>query len=197
VILLGDIFDRHDSPRPELIAGLNRLSAPLGVWSVQGNHEAWGAGSDTSLPFADGMNAQMLRNLWVEVKPGLILAGVDDLTAAARAGRDTGGMVEQTLAGRPSGGATILLSHTPWQAELAAQRGVSLMLSGHTHGGQIWPFNYLVRRLYPLFAGRYNVGGMAVIVTRGAGTWGPRMRLWRTGEIVRITLRANTPRQQL
>jgi hypothetical protein len=64
------------------------------------------------------------------------------------------------------------------------------MLCGHTHGGQIWPFGYLVRRAYPLLAGRYEVDGMPVIVTRGTGTWGPRMRLWHPGEILRITLRA-------
>jgi predicted MPP superfamily phosphohydrolase len=63
------------------------------------------------------------------------------------------------------------------------------MLCGHTHGGQIWPFGYLARITYPLLAGRYEVDGMPVIVTRGTGTWGPRMRLWHPGEILRITLR--------
>ena len=62
------------------------------------------------------------------------------------------------------------------------------MLCGHTHGGQIWPFGYLIRHLYPLFAGRYEVDGMTVIVCCGTGTWGPRMRLWRPGEILRVTL---------
>jgi len=86
---------------------------------------------------------------------------------------------------------TVLLSHTPWQAEKAANFGASLMLSGHTHGGQIWPFGYLVRRVYPLLGGRYEVAGMPVIVCRGTGTWGPRMRLWRPGEILRVTLRGH------
>ncbi len=86
-------------------------------------------------------------------------------------------------------GATILLSHTPWQAEKAAKTGTGLMLSGHTHGGQIWPFDYLVKSRYPLLEGRYEVDGMTVIVCRGTGTWGPRMRLWRPGEILSVTLR--------
>jgi predicted MPP superfamily phosphohydrolase len=67
-----------------------------------------------------------------------------------------------------------------------------MMLCGHTHGGQIWPLSYLVRRTYPLLEGRYEVGGMPVIVSRGAGTWGPRMRLWRPGEILRVTLRVKS-----
>jgi predicted MPP superfamily phosphohydrolase len=62
------------------------------------------------------------------------------------------------------------------------------MLCGHTHGGQIWPFGYLIRMIYPLLEGRYEVGGMPVIVCRGTGTWGPRMRLWRPSEIMRVAL---------
>jgi uncharacterized protein len=64
------------------------------------------------------------------------------------------------------------------------------MLCGHTHDGQIWPFGLLFRLTYPLVGGRYDVAGMPVIVCRGTGTWGPRMRLWRPGEILRITLHA-------
>jgi predicted MPP superfamily phosphohydrolase len=64
------------------------------------------------------------------------------------------------------------------------------MLAGHTHGGQIWPFGYLVRQQFPLFEGRYDLDGSTAIVSRGAGTWGPRMRLWRPAEILRVTLRS-------
>ena len=99
------------------------------------------------------------------------------------------GAVERALGGRPHG-ATILLSHTPWQAEAAAKAGAGLMLAAHTHGGQIWPFNYVSATRYPLQAGWYVVDGMPVIVSRGTGTWGPRMRLWRPSEILRVTLRA-------
>jgi hypothetical protein len=98
--------------------------------------------------------------------------------------------VRQALAGRPQG-ATIFLSHSPQWAETAARAGVGLMLSGHTHGGQIWPFDLVVRRAYPLLAGRYQVEGMTILVCRGTGTWGPRMRLWRPGEILRVVLRSS------
>jgi len=64
------------------------------------------------------------------------------------------------------------------------------MFSGHTHGGQIWPFGYLIKRIYPLFEGRYEMEGMTVIICRGTGTWGPRMRLWRPSEILRVKLHA-------
>jgi len=73
---------------------------------------------------------------------------------------------------------------------VAARDGVGLMLSGHTHAGQIWPFGYFTRMQYPLLEGRYEVGGMTVIVCRGTGTWGPRMRLFRPSEMLRVTLRS-------
>jgi predicted MPP superfamily phosphohydrolase len=186
VVLLGDLFEGHGQPQEELLPILRRLSAPLGIWAVAGNHEFHGP-DNKSIHLIDAAGIKLLRNRWIEVRPGFILAGVDDLTAKYRAGRN-GDFISQALAGRPPG-ATVLLSHTPWQAHRAAGAGASLMLSGHTHGGQIWPFGYLTRRTYPLLGGRYEVDGMPVIVCRGTGTWGPRMRLWRPGEILRVTFR--------
>ena len=185
VVLLGDIFEGHDQPEEELIAVLRRLSAPLGVWAVLGNHEFHGRNNTgASLMNYDGI--RVLNNSWSEVRPSLVLAGVDDLTANHRSGQG-GDPISKALAGRPSG-TTVLLSHTPWHADRIAADGVGLMLSGHTHGGQIWPFGYLTQRIYPMIGGRYEVDGMTVIVCRGTGTWGPRMRLWHPGEILRVTL---------
>jgi hypothetical protein len=186
VVFLGDLFEGHGQLEDELVSALRGISAPLGVWAVTGNHEFHGGNS--SIRFFDEAGIQLLRNRWIELRPGFVLSGVDDLTAQYRSGRD-GDLISQALSGRPPG-ATILLSHTPWQTDKAARAGTNLMLCGHTHGGQIWPFDYLVRRTYPLLAGRYEVDGMPVIVTRGTGTWGPRMRLWHPGEILRITLRS-------
>lgn len=184
VVLLGDIFEGHGPPEDQMIAAIKQLSAPMGIWAVPGNHE-FHRGGDMSL-FED-LNFKLLRNSWTEVKPSLVLAGVDDFTARRRSGLsiDT---IAQTLVESPAG-AIILLSHTPWEADKAAKAGVDLMLSGHTHGGQIWPFDYLVRSRYPLLEGRYEIDDMTIIVCRGTGTWGPRMRLWRPSEILHVTLR--------
>ena len=187
VVLLGDIFEGHGETQRDLFPVLRCLSAPLGVWAVLGNHEFHGnRGKEMFLNNEDGI--QLLRNRWVEVRPGLVLAGVDDFTVAGHRPGQESNSLAQTLAGRPQG-VTILLSHTPWQAEKAVRAGVGLMLCGHTHGGQIWPFGYLVRFFYPLLEGQHKVDGMTAIVCRGTGTWGPRMRLWRPGEILRVTLR--------
>jgi len=185
VVLLGDILEGHGPPQGDLLSTFGHLSAPLGVWAVPGNHEFHeDQGASISLMEQTGLN--VLRDRWAQVRPDLVLAGVDDLTALRRAGerRDS---LSKALAGRPPG-ATILLSHTPWEAEKAASAGVGLMLCGQTHGGQIWPFGYIIRMIYPLLGGSYEVNGMTVIVCRGTGTWGPRMRLWRPSEILRVVL---------
>jgi predicted MPP superfamily phosphohydrolase len=191
VVLLGDLFEGHGEPQGELLPVLRRLSAPLGVWVVPGNHE-FHRPHNTSTFLVEEAGFKLLRNCWAEVRPGLVMAGVDDLTASRRSGQ-SGDPISKTLSGRPPG-ATILLSHTPWQADKAATAGVGLMLSGHTHGGQIWPFGYLVKSVYPLLGGRHEVDGMTVIVCRGTGTWGPRMRLWRPSEILRLKLKTGRKR---
>lgn len=187
IVLLGDIFEGHTQPTKEHVATLRGLTAPMGAWAVLGNHEFHGLDDSIVSLFHEG-GITVLRNERAEVRPGLMLAGVDDLTAHHRSGLNSD-LVTKALA-KPAAGATALLSHTPWSADRAAKAGAGLMLCGHTHGGQIWPFGYLVRWFYPLLAGRYDVDGMTVIVSRGAGTWGPRMRLWEPGEIIRVTLRA-------
>ena len=131
----------------------------------------------------------MLRNRWNELEPGLILAGIDD-DHGHGPNPDTTGRIRRALLGRPLASATIFLSHRPQRAEVVAAAGVGLMLSGHTHGGQLWPFSYVSGLVNPLLAGKYIINGMPVIVSRGTGTWGPRMRLWHPGEILRIVLRS-------
>jgi predicted MPP superfamily phosphohydrolase len=189
VALVGDIVDGDADRLKPLLPILRQLRAPLGVWAVTGNHEFYvGAAKSSALLRAAGY--EVLRDRLSEAAPGLIIAGVDDLTARRQFG-DNEPAVARLLAGRPQGG-LILLSHSSWEVEEAAASGAGLMLSGHTHAGQIWPFNYLVKLRYPLLGGRYEVNGMQVIVCRGSGTWGPPMRLWRPSEIVRIELRSAT-----
>jgi predicted MPP superfamily phosphohydrolase len=190
VVLVGDIIEGHERQMEPLLPVLRQIRAPLGVWAVTGNHEFY-AGYEQSVSLLEQAGYGVLCDKAVALAPGLVLAGVDDLTARRQFNRN-GEAITRALAGRPPG-ATILLSHTPWQAEVAARAGAGLMLSGHTHNGQIWPFNYLVRLSYRLLGGRYQVGDMTLLVGRGTGTWGPRMRLWQRSEILRITVRAPTP----
>jgi len=190
IVLLGDFLE-GDNPQERKKSVMNifgELSAPLGVWGVTGNHESHG-GLGSTVQFLEDSGVRMLRNEWVEIGPGLVLAGVDDSHNHFRTS-DNSGAIEQALADRPSSCATIFLSHRPQNAKEIAADGVGLMLSGHTHGGQIWPFTYISALANPLLAGEYIIDGMPVLVSRGTGTWGPRMRLWYPGEILRVVLKS-------
>ncbi len=187
LVVVGDLVEGHGESGDRFLPALRGLSAPLGVFGVTGNHEFY-AGLPESERFFRAAGITLLRDRRVEPAPGLILGGVDDLTARRQFGLPPPDFAD--VLGRPGAGGVVLLSHSPWNAGEAAAAGASLMLSGHTHDGQIWPFGYFVHFVYPLLGGRYEVGPESVIVCRGTGVWGPRMRLWRPSEIVRITLRS-------
>lgn len=190
VLMLGDQVEDNPVGEAQLAPTLRGLTAPLGVWAVTGNHEFYGDAETTVREFEQG-GVRWLRDRKVELAPGLVLAGLEDIGARMRRG---GGLIKglaRTLP-EPTDTATILMSHIPAGAVVdeAKARGVDLMLSGHTHGGQLWPFSYAVQHRFPKYVGAYDVDGMTLYVTRGAGSWGPRMRLWQPGEIVKLTLRA-------
>lgn len=194
VVMVGDQVEDNPLGEPRLASILRGLKAPRGVWAVTGNHEFYGDVETTVREFEEG-GVRWLRDASIELAPGLVLAGIEDVGRAMRREGEITGALARVLA--PSAQtATILLSHIPAAPviEMASARGVGLMLSGHTHGGQIWPFSYLVQRRFPHLVGQHEVNELALVISRGAGSWGPRMRLWQPGEIVRITLRA--PRQQ-
>jgi predicted MPP superfamily phosphohydrolase len=185
VVLVGDVVEGHGVAEADLPPIFRRLAARLGVWAVTGNHDAHG---EESLRLLGDGGVRVLLDEWAELRPGLVLAGVRDPGRSQSPGAS--GRLERSLAGRPAGAATVLLSHRPQRVDDAAGLGVGLMLCGHTHGGQIWPVTYVADAVNGWAAGRHEVGDMTLIVSRGAGTWGPRMRLWPAGEILRITLRA-------
>lgn len=188
IVLLGDMVEGHGADPKRFLDGFRRLRAPLGVWAVTGNHESHG-GQSKGLSVIEEAGATVLHDRWAQVRPGLIVAGVDDLGSRRRGTAPPAQWIRKALDGRPPG-ATLLLSHTPIGTREAASLGTGLMLCGHTHGGQVWPFGLVAALKYPLLAGPYAVDGMTVLVCRGTGTWGPRMRLWHPGEIMRITLRS-------
>jgi len=189
VAVTGDVVDGHVPAVAPMLPELARLRARLDVLAVLGNHEFY-AGAAPSRQLLRAAGFTLLDNAAVEVCPGLWVAGVPD----PRGARETGGGPSASLAGAlatvPPGAAVILLQHSPEAVEAAAGAGVGLMLSGHTHGGQIWPFTHAVRAVYPHVGGVYRVGAMTHVVSRGAGLWGPPMRLFAPADIVRVTLRA-------
>jgi len=188
VAITGDLVDGDAGVVEEMVPQLRTLTAPRGVYAVLGNHEYY-AGRDRSRRLLRDAGFTVLDNMAVEVAPGLHIAGVPDHSGSGQTGRSEADL-DRALAAIEPDAAVILLQHAPGQERAAADAGVDLMLNGHTHGGQIWPFHYLVRRAYPNIAGVYRVGEMTQIVSRGSGQWGPPMRLFSPAEIIRITLRS-------
>ncbi len=190
VVMPGDLFegDRDSERETKMQLIMKQLTPPLGVWGVTGNHEGHG-GRNAAVRFLEGAGVRMLRDEWAVLDSGLVIGGIDD-GGHGLSGESGATRIRRVLAEKPPGAASIFLSHRPQFAEEVASAGVGLMISGHTHGGQIWPFSYVVAAVNPYLAGRYDVDGLTLLVSRGAGTWGPRMRLWAPGEILRITLRS-------
>jgi len=185
VVMVGDLIESEVGMVPGLEESIRQLRAPLGVWAVVGNHEFHGDISATIALFESG-GVRWLRDQAVDIRPGLRLAGIDYPREHRQNGTSDARLLKN-LAGS-NDGVALLLSHAPLQVEVAAGAGFDLMLAGHTHGGQVWPFGYLVRQRYPYFLGHYRVGDMHLLVGRGGGTWGARMRLWQPGEIIHLTL---------
>lgn len=185
ILLLGDIFEGHGENTEAFIPAFRKFSAPYGTWSVDGNHANHGKTGDTRSSLK-GTHILTLQNELSQPIPGLLLAGRSVPRSHDEAPTTRPWNPPDD---RPPGG-LILLSHIPEDSQKASDTGVNLMLSGHTHGGQIWPFSFLVQMVHPQLGEIYEVDDMTLLVSRGTGTWGPRMRLWRPSEILHITLRS-------
>jgi predicted MPP superfamily phosphohydrolase len=188
VVVTGDLVDGDAGTVENMAPVLKTLNAPRGVYSILGNHEMY-AGSERCRALMRNAGFTVLDNAAAEVVPGLWIAGVPD------SGRGPGtdgleGALEAALSEVGEGDAVVFLQHAPGNEEATAASGAGLMLNGHTHGGQIWPFHYMVLRAFPHIAGVRRVGEMTQVVSRGAGRWGAPMRLFAPSEIYRITLRS-------
>jgi uncharacterized protein len=189
VAVTGDLVDGPVEKLHEDVAPFAELRGRHGVYFVTGNHDVY-SGGEPWVERVRELGMRPLRNERVAIggAEGFDLAGVDD-----HRGDWVRGSTEDfdaALAGRDPARAVVLLAHDPGSFRRAAARGVDLQLSGHTHGGQIWPFNFLVRLAVPWVAGLHRSGASQLYVSRGSGFWGPPMRLFAPAEITEIVLRA-------
>jgi uncharacterized protein len=192
VALGGDLVDGSTAVLGAAAGPLRDLKAPDGTFFVTGNHEYY-SGAAAWTDYLPGLGVRVLRNERVTIRRGAAafdLAGVDDYTAAASGEAGHGTDLPRALAGRDPNRAVVLLSHQPRTIAQAADLGVDLQLSGHTHGGQLAPFNLLVPLQQPAVAGLSRVDGTWLYVSRGAGFWGPPVRVGAPPEITILTLRA-------
>ena len=188
----GDIADGTVDQRRAQAAPLGDIRARLARVYVTGNHEYFGEAQEWLDHMAE-LGWTPLHNRHVIVERGgdrLVLAGIDDATAGASGLPGHGANLDAALAGAPDDLPVLLLAHQPRQVRHAAAAGVDLQVSGHTHGGQIWPFHYLVRVDQPTVQGLSRHGERTQLyTTRGAGFWGPPLRVFAPSEISLLILR--------
>jgi predicted MPP superfamily phosphohydrolase len=183
VAIVGDLVDGSVAELGEAAEPLQDLRARLGSFFVTGNHEYF-SGYEEWIDEVQRLGLRVLRNERVTLD-GLDLAGVNDVTGGQY---EDGPDYDKALGGRDPSRAVVMLAHQPVQAHEAAKHGVDLQLSGHTHGGQMLPFNLIVGLQQPIIAGLGEVDGTKVYVTRGAGFWGPPVRFGAPPDISLVEL---------
>ncbi|KJK22889.1 serine/threonine protein phosphatase [Burkholderiaceae bacterium 16] len=190
IAITGDLVDGTVCELSRHTAPLGDLKARHGTFFVTGNHEYY-VGADPWIVELRRLGLRVLMNEHVvigEEEEALVLAGVTDYTAH-RFDENHRSDPERALHGAPAVvAARVLLAHQPRTAPAASDAGFDLQLSGHTHGGQFWPWNLFVPMQQPYTAGLNRHEAMWVYVSRGTGYWGPPKRLGAPSEITRLKL---------
>jgi len=179
ILLTGDLFDNATTATRELSAQLKAFAAP--VIFTSGNHELY-TGYEKVRQMLSPTKVRWLRNEVMEFK-GIRIIGVDNSYGTE--------LLQSVLVRTPPSTAfTVLMNHQPRGFDVARRHRINLMLSGHVHNGQIWPFNYVVGLFYPYLKGLHEHAGAILNVSTGTGTWGPPMRLGSRSEIVLLEPRS-------
>ncbi|MFE5908902.1 metallophosphoesterase [Streptomyces wedmorensis] len=184
IAVVGDLVDGTVENLGTAAEPLARLRARHGSFFVTGNHEYF-SGADAWVDHVRELGLRPLRNERVEIAAGFDLAGVDDVAGESE-GR--GPDFVRALGDRDRARASVLLAHQPIVVHDAVRHGVDLQLSGHTHGGQLWPGGFLAELANPTVAGLERYGDTQLYVSRGAGAWGPPVRVGAPSDITIVEL---------
>ncbi len=188
ILLPGDVVDEDIAPVIKQNCGeyLRLLQAKYGVFAVTGNHEYIG-GVEPAVKYLEEHGVNVLRDRSILIDNSFYLAGRED-----RASRGFAGIVRKPLgtilAGINNELPVILMDHQPAKLNEAEENGIDLQLSGHTHHGQLWPFNFITKKIYEVSMGYKKKGRTHYYVSCGVGTWGPPIRTGNHPEIIEITL---------
>ena len=185
ILLVGDIFDHnmHAVESQKMDKELVKLKATHGVYAVPGNHDFY-AGIDKAVQYMKRSGIHVLRDQVVIVDDRMAIIGRDDLTNSHRKPLDS------LVAGLNSGLVRIVLDHQPAALGESVANDIDLHISGHTHDGQVFPFNHIVTRIFELGYGYRKTGNTHFYVSSGLGLWGAPLRIGTQSEIVSIRLRS-------
>jgi predicted MPP superfamily phosphohydrolase len=188
ILLPGDVVDEDIGPVIKQNAGelLRTLKAKYGVYAVTGNHEYIG-GVEPSVEYLTEHGLIVLRDKTVKVADSFYIIGREDRASKGFAGIRRKPL-NQLIEGVDKNLPVILMDHQPLRLEEAEVSGIDLQLSGHTHHGQLWPFNFITKKLYEVSMGYKQKGNTHYYVSCGVGSWGPPVRTGNRPEIVQKTL---------
>jgi len=185
VFITGDYFDGIGDDSYALADSLSTINSKKGIYFVTGNHETY-VGEEKSIKVMEAAGVTVLQNELRDIG-GLLLLGLSYPIMGEKKDLEE---IIKSLSGYDSQSPSILLYHSPSQLEKAAGAGIDLMLSGHSHRGQIWPFNFIAKLIFKGYDyGLKKKGDTQVYTSSGAGVWGPTMRTSGQNEIVAIELR--------
>ncbi|MDP3913333.1 MAG: metallophosphoesterase [Bacteroidota bacterium] len=188
VLLAGDLVDGEIAPvlRKNLGRHIQEISTPFGVYAISGNHEYIG-GIDKTLPYLKSINIRMLLDEVITLPNGIQLVGRNDISSGK--GANARKSLAELTSGLDFSNPVIVMNHQPYDLQEAVDAKVDLHLSGHTHNGQLWPFNYLIKSIFELSWGYLQKGNTHFYVSSGYGTWGPPVRIGNRPEVVVFKLK--------
>lgn len=188
VLFPGDIVDEDLAPVVNQNLGemLRTITAKYGVFAITGNHEYIG-GVEEAVKYLTEHGIRVLRDEVVNVNGGIVLVGREDRSISQFNGKKRKPLAE-LMTGIDRRYPIILMDHQPFGLHEAVEQGADVQLSGHTHHGQLWPFNAITNAVYELSWGYMKKGQTHFYVSSGVGTWGPPVRLGNTPEIIHLRL---------
>jgi uncharacterized protein len=192
ILLAGDLLDEAQAPIFKYNIGepLKMLKAPMGIYAVPGNHEYIG-GIDSAQHYIQSLNIVMLRDSVVKLNDLITLIGRDDIQKN-RFGTTKRKSIKEMMPDKNSKSFTIVMDHQPYNLNEAREANIDLQVSGHTHNGQFWPFNYIIKAMFELGYGYKKKGETNYYVSSGYGTWGPPVRIGNRPEIAVIKIEKDT-----
>jgi hypothetical protein len=188
ILIPGDIIDEDIAPVLKNNVGeiLKNFKAKYGVYAVTGNHEYIG-GVAAAKKYLTEHNVQLLNDTVKMIDSSFYLVGREDLTMKQFT-RKNRKELQEIMLETDKNYPLILLDHQPFKLQTAVENGIDLQLSGHTHHGQLWPFNYITNMIFEVSWGYKKIGNTHVYVSSGAGGWGPPIRTVNRPEIINIKL---------
>ena len=194
VLLCGDLVDGDIASvlRKNLGKHLQEIKSAMGVYAIPGNHEYIG-GIQKTLPYLESINIKLLRDKVLVLPNGVQVVGRDDRDNRQLGEENRRRTLKELMVGLDKTFPVIVMNHQPFNLDEAADEGVDLHLSGHTHHGQLWPLNYITQAVFELSWGYLKKGNTNFYVSSGFGSWGPPVRIGNSPEVVVFNLTFKSP----